>query len=110
MRGQEGHEEGGWRRRKPAEGEAKSSGRRGRGRRQRTRHEEAEEEGEAEAQDEPGREEAVQAHGDREGEARHKAFKRHILTKKATGRKRGLRKAVLVSDADTPNVRRMLLG
>jgi large subunit ribosomal protein L35 len=41
---------------------------------------------------------------------RHSAFKRHILTKKATGRKRGLRKAVLVSDADTPNVRRMLLG
>ena len=38
------------------------------------------------------------------------AFKRHILTKKATGRKRGLRKATLVSDADTPQVRRMLLG
>jgi large subunit ribosomal protein L35 len=41
---------------------------------------------------------------------RYSAFKRHILTKKATGRKRKLRKAVLVSDADAPNVRRMLLG
>jgi large subunit ribosomal protein L35 len=38
------------------------------------------------------------------------AFKRHILTKKATGRKRGLRKSTLVSDADAANVRRMLLG
>ncbi len=38
------------------------------------------------------------------------ALKRHILTKKATGRKRDLRKAGLVSDADAPNVRRMLLG
>jgi len=38
------------------------------------------------------------------------ALKRHILTKKATGRKRHLRKAGLVSDADTPQVRRMLLG
>ncbi len=41
---------------------------------------------------------------------RYKAMKRHILTKKATGRKRGLRKATLVSHADAPNVRRMLLG
>jgi len=41
---------------------------------------------------------------------RHKAFKRHILTKKAPGRKRGLGKAVMVSDADEPQVRRMLLG
>jgi large subunit ribosomal protein L35 len=38
------------------------------------------------------------------------SMKRHILTKKAQGRKRSLRKVVLVSDADTPNVRRMLLG
>jgi large subunit ribosomal protein L35 len=38
------------------------------------------------------------------------AFKRHILTKKATTRKRGLRKAGLVSAAETPSVRRMLLG
>ena len=38
------------------------------------------------------------------------AFKRHILTKKAVGRKRGLRKAGLVSPAETPSVRRMLLG
>jgi large subunit ribosomal protein L35 len=41
---------------------------------------------------------------------RGQAMKRHILTKKSQGRKRGLRKVVLVSDADTPNVRRMLLG
>jgi len=38
------------------------------------------------------------------------AMKRHILTKKAKGRKRRLRKSTLVSDADAPNVRRMLLG
>jgi large subunit ribosomal protein L35 len=38
------------------------------------------------------------------------AYKRHILTKKAAGRKRGLRKSTLVSDADAANVRRMLLG
>jgi large subunit ribosomal protein L35 len=38
------------------------------------------------------------------------SMKRHILTKKATGRKRGLRKSTLVSDADAPNVHRMLLG
>ena len=38
------------------------------------------------------------------------AFKRHILTKKSPGRKRALRKAGLVSDAETPNVRRMLLA
>jgi ribosomal protein L35 len=37
-------------------------------------------------------------------------MKRHILTKKPTGRKRGLRKSTLVSDADQANVRRMLLG
>jgi large subunit ribosomal protein L35 len=38
------------------------------------------------------------------------SMKRHILTKKASGRKRGLRKATLVSDAETPSVRRMLLA
>ena len=38
------------------------------------------------------------------------AFKRHILTKKTTGRKRALRKAGQVSPAETPSVRRMLLG
>ena len=37
-------------------------------------------------------------------------MKRHILTKKAAGRKRGLRKSTLVSAAETPSVRRMLLG
>lgn len=41
---------------------------------------------------------------------RYHAFKRHILTKKATGRKRHLRKATLVSAAEAPHVRRMLLG
>ncbi len=39
---------------------------------------------------------------------RGQSMKRHILTKKAQGRKRGLRKGVLVSDADAPNVRRMI--
>ena len=38
------------------------------------------------------------------------AMKRHILTKKAQGRKRNLRMAGLVSDADVAQVRRMLLG
>jgi large subunit ribosomal protein L35 len=38
------------------------------------------------------------------------SMKRHILTKKPSGRKRGLRKAGLVSDAETPKVRRMLLA
>jgi large subunit ribosomal protein L35 len=41
---------------------------------------------------------------------RNKAMKRHILTKKASGRKRGLRKATLVSDGDHDRVRKMLLG
>jgi len=41
---------------------------------------------------------------------RGQSMKRHILTKKAQGRKRSLRKAVLVSDADHANVKRMLLG
>jgi large subunit ribosomal protein L35 len=38
------------------------------------------------------------------------SMKRHILTKKAAGRKRKLRKSTLVSDADAPNIKRMLLG
>jgi large subunit ribosomal protein L35 len=41
---------------------------------------------------------------------RNKSMKRHILTKKDAGRKRGLRRATLVSDADHYSVRRMLLG
>ena len=40
---------------------------------------------------------------------RSKSMKRHILTKKAAGRKRGLRRATLVSHADEANVKRMLL-
>ena len=40
---------------------------------------------------------------------RGQSMKRHILTKKAQGRKRSLRKSVLVSHAETPSVRRMLL-
>jgi large subunit ribosomal protein L35 len=41
---------------------------------------------------------------------RGQSMKRHMLTKKAQGRKRGLRKGTLVSDADSANVRRMLLA
>ena len=41
---------------------------------------------------------------------RHQAMKRHILTKKAPGRKRGLGEAVVVSDADKAQVKRMLLA
>lgn len=41
---------------------------------------------------------------------RYKSMKRHILTKKAPGRKRRLGKAVMVSDADVPQAKRMLLG
>jgi len=41
---------------------------------------------------------------------RHKSMKRHILTKKAPGRKRGLRKSTLVSDSETAQVRLMLLA
>ena len=37
-------------------------------------------------------------------------MKRHILTKKAPGRKRALGQAVLVSDADKEQVKRMLLA
>ena len=39
---------------------------------------------------------------------RHHAFARHILTKKSAGKKRHLGKATLVSDADTPKIKRML--
>jgi large subunit ribosomal protein L35 len=41
---------------------------------------------------------------------RGQSMKRHILTKKAQGRKRSLRKSVLVSPADVQQVKRMLLG
>jgi ribosomal protein L35 len=37
-------------------------------------------------------------------------MKRHILTKKSPGRKRKLRGSGLVDPADTPAVKRMLLG
>lgn len=39
---------------------------------------------------------------------RKHAFKRHILTKKSTARKRALTKAALVSKADTNNVKQLL--
>ncbi len=39
---------------------------------------------------------------------RKKAFKNHILTKKATKRKRGLAQSGLVSEQDMPNMRFML--
>ena len=39
---------------------------------------------------------------------RHHAFARHILTKKKAKRKRHLGKGVVVSDADTPKLKRML--
>jgi large subunit ribosomal protein L35 len=41
---------------------------------------------------------------------RAQSMKRHILTKKAQGRKRRLRGLTLVSAADRANVRRMLLA
>jgi len=41
---------------------------------------------------------------------RHQSMKRHILTKKAPGRKRALRGSVLVADADVEQVKRMLLA
>jgi large subunit ribosomal protein L35 len=37
-----------------------------------------------------------------------KAFKRHILTKKSTKRKRNMRKKGVVNDTDRPRVLRML--
>jgi large subunit ribosomal protein L35 len=39
---------------------------------------------------------------------RRHAFARHILTKKAAGRKRRLGNAAVVTDADTPKDRQML--
>jgi large subunit ribosomal protein L35 len=39
---------------------------------------------------------------------RHHAFARHILTKKASGRKRKLSKGTIVTAADTPKIKRML--
>ncbi len=39
---------------------------------------------------------------------RNQAFTSHILTKKTTKRKRNLRKADLISDADAPAIRKML--
>ena len=39
---------------------------------------------------------------------RSSAFKRHILTSKTTKRKRGLRKSVVVSEADQTKLDRML--
>jgi large subunit ribosomal protein L35 len=39
---------------------------------------------------------------------RNKAYKTHILTKMSPKRKRNLRKSALVSDADLPQVERML--
>jgi len=41
---------------------------------------------------------------------RGQSMKRHILTKKTTSRKRRLRSSTLVSDVETPSVRRMLLA
>jgi len=39
---------------------------------------------------------------------RSQAFLRHILTSKEQKRKRGLRSGTLVSEADTPKVKRMI--
>lgn len=39
---------------------------------------------------------------------RKKAFHSHILTKKTPKRKRNLRKSGLVSDVDTPRVKKMI--
>jgi len=39
---------------------------------------------------------------------RNKAYKSHILTSKSTKRKRGLRKATLVSDAEIKRVKIMI--
>ncbi|MCU0355273.1 MAG: 50S ribosomal protein L35 [Cytophagales bacterium] len=40
---------------------------------------------------------------------RKHAFKNHILTKKETKRKRNLRKFALVSDADMPRIKALLV-
>ena len=39
---------------------------------------------------------------------RHKAYKGHILTKKSTKRKRGLRKATTLSSADLKRIKSVL--
>lgn len=39
---------------------------------------------------------------------RHKAFTSHILTKKTTKRKRGLRQATLVDSRDARNISRLI--
>jgi large subunit ribosomal protein L35 len=39
---------------------------------------------------------------------RRHAFARHILTKKASSRKRKLSKSTIASDADSPSIKRML--
>ena len=41
---------------------------------------------------------------------RHSSHHSHILTKKSAKRKRNLRKESLVSDADTPRVKKMILA
>ena len=41
---------------------------------------------------------------------RHKALKRHILTKKSPGRKRALRKSTLVAATEVAQVRLMILA
>ena len=41
---------------------------------------------------------------------RQKANKQHILTKKTTKRKRGLRQDDLITAADTPRVKKMIPG
>jgi len=41
---------------------------------------------------------------------RHSSHHSHILTKKSAKRKRNLRKESLVSEADTPRVKKMILA
>lgn len=40
---------------------------------------------------------------------RHKAYASHILTKKSTKRKRGLRDATLAADGDAARIKKMIL-
>jgi large subunit ribosomal protein L35 len=40
---------------------------------------------------------------------RSKAFTSHLLTSKSAGRKRGLRRATLVSKADAPRIRKLII-
>ena len=45
------------------------------------------------------------------GKVRRKhAFKNHILTKKATKRKRGLEKMAVVHESDEPRIKRLING